>query len=270
MFTGSKAVGLSLVQAAAVHRPGQRHVKRVIAEMGGKNAMIVDADADLDQAVPAIVSSAFGYAGQKCSAAARVIAVAAVHDELLERVVGATAIVPVGHPRELHTVVGPLIDEEAYRRVRQYVSEGEVVYRREDVPTSGWYVGPTVVAARDPRARIVCDEIFGPVLVVMRADDFDHALALANDTDYALTGGVFSRLPSHIGRTAEELRAGNVYVNRGITGARVGRQPFGGYGLSGVGSKAGGPDYLLQFVEPQVITENTVRQGFPGVGSRGA
>jgi RHH-type proline utilization regulon transcriptional repressor/proline dehydrogenase/delta 1-pyrroline-5-carboxylate dehydrogenase len=265
VFTGSGAVGLSLVQAAAVHRPGQRHVKRVIAEMGGKNAIIVDADADLDQAVPAIVSSAFGYAGQKCSAAARVIAVAAVHDELLERVAGATAAVPVGHPREIGTVVGPLIDGDAHRRVRGYVAESEVVYRRDDVPAGGWYVGPAVVVAHDPRARVACEEIFGPVLVVMRADDFEHALALADDTDYALTGGLFSRLPSHIERVAGELRAGNVYVNRGITGARVGRQPFGGYGLSGVGSKAGGPDYLLQFVEPRVVTENTVRQGFAGV-----
>src|SRR5439155_3588101 len=234
------------IASAAIHRPGQRHVKRVVAEMGGKNAIVVDADADLDQAVPAIVSSAFGYAGQKCSAAARVIAVAAVHDELLERLVGAAAIVPVGHPRELCTVVGPLIDEDAYRRVKGYAGGGEVVYRRDDVPAGGWYVGPSVVVTQDPRARVACEEIFGPVLVVLRADDFEHALALANDTDYALTAGVFSRLPSHIRRAAGELRAGNVYVNRGITGARVGRQPFGGYGLSGVGSKAGGPDYLLQ------------------------
>src|SRR5439155_13139511 len=197
VFTGSKAVGLSIIAEAAVHRPGQRHVKRVVAEMGGKNAIVVDSDSDLDQAVPAIVASAFAYAGQKCSAASRVIGVGPVFDVLVERLAGAAAIVPVGHPRELRTVVGPLIDEEAYRRVRRYVSEGEAVYRREDVPASGWYVGPTVVAARDPRARIVCEEIFGPVLVVMRAYDFDHALALANDTDYALTGGGFSRLPSH-------------------------------------------------------------------------
>src|SRR5207248_2218658 len=196
-FTGSRAVGLSLVERAAVHHPGQRLVKRVIAEMGGKNAIVVDADADLDQAVPAIVASAFAYAGQKCSAAARVIAVGPVLEELLERLVGATAIVPVGHARELRTVVGPLIDEDAYRRVREY-----------------------------------------------------QAVA---------------RSPVHIRRAADELRAGNLYVNRAITGARVGRQPFGGYGLSGVGSKAGGPDYLLQFVEPRTVTENTIRQGFAPV-----
>jgi len=265
-FTGSKAVGLSLVERAAVHRPGQRHVKRVVAEMGGKNAIVVDADADLDQAVPAIVTSTFAYAGQKCSAAARVIVVARVFEELLERLAGATAIVPVGSARELRTVVGPLIDEDAHRRVREYQAlartEGSVVYQRDEVPAGGWYVGPTVVVARDPRACIATEEIFGPLLTVLRADDFEHALALANDTDYALTGGLFSRSPVHIRRAAEAFRAGNLYVNRAITGARVGRQPFGGFGLSGVGSKAGGPDYLLQFVEPRVVTENTIRQGF--------
>src|SRR5438034_254429 len=268
-FTGSQAVGLSLLERAAVHRPGQRHVKRVIAEMGGKNAIVVDADADLDQAVPAIVASAFAYAGQKCSAAARVIVVGPVFEELLERLVGATAIVPVGHARELRTVVGLLIDEEAYRRVREYQTlardEGEVVCQRSEVSAGGWYVGPMVVVARDPRARIASEEIFGPLLTVLRADDFEHALALANDTDYALTGGLFSRSPVRIRRAADEFRAGNLYVNRAITGARVGRQPFGGYGLSGVGSKAGGPDYLLQFVEPRTVTENTIRQGFAPV-----
>jgi RHH-type transcriptional regulator, proline utilization regulon repressor / proline dehydrogenase / delta 1-pyrroline-5-carboxylate dehydrogenase len=261
-FTGSQAVGLSLNAAAAVHRAGQRHMKRVVAEMGGKNAIVVDADADLDEAVPAVVASAFGYAGQKCSAAARVIGVAPVFDALLDRLVGATAIVPVGHARELRTVVGPLIDEAAYRRVRAYTRADGVVYRREEVPAGGWYVGPTVIVAADPRAPVAREEIFGPVLAVLRADDFEHALALASDTDYALTGGLFSRTPGHIRRAAAAFRAGNLYVNRGITGARVGRQPFGGYGLSGVGSKAGGPDYLLQFVEPRVVTENTLRQGF--------
>jgi RHH-type proline utilization regulon transcriptional repressor/proline dehydrogenase/delta 1-pyrroline-5-carboxylate dehydrogenase len=265
-FTGSKPVGLSIVERAAAARPGQAHVKRVIAEMGGKNAIVVDSDADLDQAVPGIVTSAFAYAGQKCSAAARVIATAVIFEELVERLVGATAVVPVGHARELGTVVGPLIDEDAWRRVHEYQrvagAEGEVVYRRDRVPEGGWYVGPMVVVTDRRRARIATEEIFGPLLTVMRADDLDHALALANDTAYALTAGIFSRSPKHIGRSIEELRAGNVYVNRAITGARVGRQPFGGYGLSGVGTKAGGPDYLLQFVEPRVVTENTIRQGF--------
>jgi RHH-type proline utilization regulon transcriptional repressor/proline dehydrogenase/delta 1-pyrroline-5-carboxylate dehydrogenase len=265
-FTGSRAVGLSIVERAATHRPGEPQVKRVVAEMGGKNAIVVDSDADLDQAVPAIVASAFGYAGQKCSAASRLIAVAPVFDELVERVVGAAVAVPVGHARELRTVVGPLIDEEAWRRVRGYRelarTEGEVWLARDDVPAEGWYVGPTIAFTTDPEARIATEEIFGPFLTVLRADDFAHALALANRSDYALTAGLFSRSPVHIRRATLELRAGNVYVNRAITGARVGRQPFGGIGLSGVGTKAGGPDYLLQFVEARTVSENTIRRGF--------
>jgi RHH-type proline utilization regulon transcriptional repressor/proline dehydrogenase/delta 1-pyrroline-5-carboxylate dehydrogenase len=238
----------------------------VIAEMGGKNAVIVDSDADLDVAVPAITGSAFGYAGQKCSAASRVIALAPIFDELVERLAGAAAIVPLGHASELRTVVGPLIDEDASRRVQEYQdiarNEGKVVVQRNDVPAGGWYVGPTVVVTERPDARVATEEIFGPLLTCLRADDFDHALALANASEYALTGGLFSRSPARIRRAAREFRAGNLYVNRGITGALVGRQPFGGFGLSGVGSKAGGPDYLLQFVEPRAVTENLLRQGF--------
>jgi RHH-type proline utilization regulon transcriptional repressor/proline dehydrogenase/delta 1-pyrroline-5-carboxylate dehydrogenase len=269
VFTGSKDVGLHIVQAAAVHRPGQRHVKRVVAEMGGKNALVVDADADLDQAVPIALGSAFGYAGQKCSALSRLIVVDAVYDQVVERVAGAARQLRVGHPREMGTDVGPLIDAEAFKRVRSYVelapSEGRVVAVREDVPEGGWFVGPTVVADVEAGSRLATDEIFGPVLSVMRAPTFEAAIALANDTDYALTAGVLSRSPAHIRLAEAELRAGNVYVNRSITGAVVGRHPFGGYGLSGVGSKAGGPDYLLQFLEPRTVSENTLRQGFvPG------
>ena len=268
-FTGSKPVGLGIVEAAAAHRPGQRNVKRVIAEMGGKNAIVVDADADLDQAVPAIVYSAFGYAGQKCSACSRLVVLDAVADELLRRLVGAAAELRIGHPRHMSTQVGPLIDAEAHKRVRSYVElaehEGTVLPAGDDVPDRGFFVGPTIVADVSPRSRLATEEIFGPVLTVLRADTFEHALEIANDTDYALTAGVFSRSPANIRRAAAELRAGNVYVNRSTTGAVVGRQPFGGYGLSGVGSKAGGPDYLLQFVDPRVVTENTLRQGFaPG------
>jgi RHH-type proline utilization regulon transcriptional repressor/proline dehydrogenase/delta 1-pyrroline-5-carboxylate dehydrogenase len=266
VFTGSKAVGLGIVEAAAVHRGGQRHVKRVVAEMGGKNALIVDADADLDQAVPIVVTSAFGYAGQKCSACSRLIVLDEVHDELVERLVGATRLLRVGHPREMSVDLGPLIDAEAHARVRSYVelapTEGEVVLARTDVPDDGFFVGPTIVTDVKPHGRLATEEIFGPVLSVFRAGDFDEALALANDTEFALTAGLVSRSPAHIGYAAGELRAGNVYINRAITGAVVGRQPFGGYGLSGVGSKAGGPDYLLQFLEPRTVSENTLRQGF--------
>jgi RHH-type proline utilization regulon transcriptional repressor/proline dehydrogenase/delta 1-pyrroline-5-carboxylate dehydrogenase len=265
-FTGSKAVGLAINEKAARAGPGQRHVKRVIAEMGGKNAIVVDTDADLDQAVPAIVSSAFGYSGQKCSACSRLIVVGDAHDEVVERVVGAAAALRIGHPSAMGTDVGPLIDAEADVKVRGYVElagrEGRVVLRRDDVPGEGWFVGPTVVTDVDPGARVATEEVFGPLLTVLRARDLNHAICLANDTDYALTAGIFSRSPATIRRASAGLRAGNVYVNRGITGAVVGRQPFGGYGLSGVGSKAGGPDYLLQFLEPRVVTENTLRQGF--------
>jgi RHH-type proline utilization regulon transcriptional repressor/proline dehydrogenase/delta 1-pyrroline-5-carboxylate dehydrogenase len=265
-FTGSKAVGLEIVQRAAQPAPGQRHVKRVVAEMGGKNAIIVDADADLDDAVPAIVQSAFGYAGQKCSAASRVVAHGAIFDALAERLTGATELVPTGPARDPATVIGPLIDEEARDRVREYQAiaqrEGRVLVQRDAAPGSGYYVGPTLVSLDDPHARVASEEIFGPVLALIPASDFDDAIDIANATDYALTAGCFSRTPSHLTRAAAELRAGNVYLNRGITGAVVGRQPFGGYGLSGVGSKAGGPDYLLQFVDPRAISENTVRQGF--------
>jgi RHH-type transcriptional regulator, proline utilization regulon repressor / proline dehydrogenase / delta 1-pyrroline-5-carboxylate dehydrogenase len=265
-FTGSKAVGLEIMQRAAVVHEGQRHVKRVVAEMGGKNAIIVDADADLDDAVPAVVQSAFGYAGQKCSAASRVIVVDDVYDAFVTRLTGAAELLPLGHARDPATVVGPLIDGDAYERVRSYQqlarNEGRVTVDRTDVPAGGWYVGPTVVELTDPRSRIATEEIFGPVLAVLRARDFERAITIANDTEYALTAGCFSRSPSHLERAATELRAGNVYLNRGTTGAVVGRQPFGGFGLSGVGSKAGGPDYLLQFVEPRSVSENTLRQGF--------
>ncbi|MBV8950008.1 MAG: proline dehydrogenase family protein [Actinobacteria bacterium] len=265
-FTGSKAVGLEIIERAARPHPGRRQLTRVIAEMGGKNAAVVDADADLDVAVPAIVASAFGYAGQKCSAVSRVVVDASVFDEFTARLVGAVEVLPVGSAHELRTVVGPLIDEQALERVHAYqqlaAGEGDVVLQGADVPAGGWYAAPTVVVVDKPEAKVFTDEIFGPVLSCIAADDFDHALALANATDYALTAGFFSRSPARIRRAASALRAGNVYVNRATTGALVGRQPFGGFGMSGVGSKAGGPDYLLQFVEPRVVTENTVRQGF--------
>ncbi len=260
-FTGSKDVGLSIVEGAAVTRPGQRHVKRVVAEMGGKNAIVVDATADLDLAVEGIVESAFAYAGQKCSAASRLLADRKIFDELIGKLIDATLHVPVGNPQEPETVVGPLIDEDAFKRVSGYQSiaqdEGNVVLQRNDVPSTGWFVGPTIVVCEDPAARVATEEIFGPFIACLCADDFEHALQVANTTDYALTGGLFSRSADNIRQASQHMRAGNVYINRKITGALVGRQAFGGYGLSGVGSKAGGPDYLLQFCEPRVVTEKT-------------
>ena len=201
-FTGSKAVGLAIIERAAIHRAGQRQVKRVVAEMGGKNPLVIDADADLDQAVPAAVYSAFGYAGQKCSACSRLIVVDGVYDEVVERLVGATRVMRVGHPRDMGTQVGPLIDEDAQKRVRSYVelapSEGSVALARNDVPEEGFFVGPAIVTDIRPGARLATEEIFGPVLAVLRASSFDAAIAMANDTDYALTAGVFSRSPANI------------------------------------------------------------------------
>jgi RHH-type proline utilization regulon transcriptional repressor/proline dehydrogenase/delta 1-pyrroline-5-carboxylate dehydrogenase len=234
--------------------------------MGGKNALIIDGDADPDHAVPGAVTSAFGYAGQKCSAASRLIVVGGVYDEIVARLAAATEELVVGSPRRPETQVGPVIDAEAHERVRGVLSaapgQGRVLATHPFRSDVGYFVPPTVVEVDDPDAPLARDEIFGPVLAVLRADDMDEAIELANRTDYALTAGIFSRSPVAIARAAAELRAGNVYVNRPITGAVVGRQPFGGYGLSGVGSKAGGPDYLLQFLDPRVVTENTLRQGF--------
>jgi RHH-type transcriptional regulator, proline utilization regulon repressor / proline dehydrogenase / delta 1-pyrroline-5-carboxylate dehydrogenase len=270
-FTGSLAVGLEINRLAAVTPPGQRHVKRVVAELGGKNALIVDDDADLDQAVPAAVLSAFGYAGQKCSAASRLIVLDRVHDAVLERAAASASELIVGHAAEPGTQVGPLIDADAHDRVTGWIERapgmGRVVTARTDVPEGGWYVAPTIVEVDDPAAPIATEEIFGPVLSVLQARDLDHAIEIANAVPYALTAGIFSRSPVHLRRAASELRAGNVYLNRHITGAVVGRQPFGGYGLSGVGAKAGGPDHLLQLMDPRVTTENTLRQGFEGIST---
>lgn len=265
-FTGSKAVGLSIIEQAAIHRPGQRQIKRVVAEMGGKNPLIIDADADIDQAVPIAVVSAFSYSGQKCSACSRVIVVGHAHDEFVARLAGSTKRLSIGDPTEMATEIGPLIDEEAYKRVAGWVERagefGDVVVSRADVPDDGFFVGPTIVDRVRTDSPLWREEIFGPLLCVVHADSFDEAIELANDTDYALTAGIVSRSPAHVAVAKRRLRAGNVYVNRTITGAVVGRHPFGGFGLSGVGSKAGGPDYLLWFLEPRATSENTVRQGF--------
>ena len=265
-FTGSKQVGLGIVESAAHTAAGQREVRRVIAEMGGKNAIVIDSDADLDEAVPAAVRSVFGFAGQRCSAASRIITVGAVHDLFVERFVESARALAIGPPSEMGTELGPVIDDDSVKRIRGWQDRagqfGHVVLQREDLPASGYFVGPTIVDDATPGSPLVTEEIFGPVAAVLRARDFEHALELANQTDFALTAGIISRSPSRIERASAELRGGNIYVNRAITGAVVGRQPFGGHGMSGIGSKAGGPDYLLQFVRPRVVTENTLRQGF--------
>jgi RHH-type proline utilization regulon transcriptional repressor/proline dehydrogenase/delta 1-pyrroline-5-carboxylate dehydrogenase len=266
VFTGSRAVGLAINEHAARTAPGQAEVRRVVAEMGGKNAIIIDSDADLDEAVPGALVSAFGFAGQRCSAASRLVVVDAVHDAFLERFVEATRALQIGHPREMATELGPVIEEDALKRIRGWQERadtyGKVVLQRHDLPERGYFVGPTIVDGVDPDSELAQQEIFGPVVAVLRAPDISEAIRIANRTEYGLTAGVFSRSPAHIAQVAAELKGGNIYINRVIVGAVVGRQPFGGHAMSGVGSKAGGPDYLLQFMHPRVVTENTMRQGF--------
>ena len=269
-FTGSRAVGLAIhaEAAAASAAAGSRQVKRVIAEMGGKNAIIVDDDADLDEAVVAVVQSAFGFQGQKCSACSRVIVLDRVHDAFVRRLSAAVKSLRVGPAAEPGTRVGPLVDAEARDRVQSFIEIGRQTAREVaavDVGMlagQGWFVGPHLFADVDPKGPLGQEEIFGPVLAVFRADDFSQAIELANGTPYALTAGVFSRSPSHLRKAAAVLQAGNIYLNRGITGAMVQRQPFGGYRMSGSGNKAGGPEYLQQFLVARTVTENTLRRGF--------
>ncbi|MGE5698494.1 MAG: proline dehydrogenase family protein [Deltaproteobacteria bacterium] len=265
LFTGSRAVGLRIVEMAGRIAPGQKSVKRVVVEMGGKNAIIIDADADLDQAVPAVMASAFGYQGQKCSACSRVIVHADCYDRFLARICEAVRSLTVGPPDDPANLIGPVIDGAAKERIKATIELGRSeckVAAEIRVPGKGFYVSSTILTDLSPDSRILRDEIFGPVLAVIRARDIEDALDIANSSDYALTGGLFSRSPATISRVREAFEVGNLYINRGITGALVGRQPFGGFRMSGVGSKAGGPDYLLQLMEPRVITENTMRRGF--------
>ncbi|MEM6448348.1 MAG: L-glutamate gamma-semialdehyde dehydrogenase, partial [Cyanobacteria bacterium P01_D01_bin.123] len=268
VFTGSQAVGCQIYADAAVLQPGQTHLKRVIAEMGGKNAIIIDTSADLDRAVQGVVQSAFGYSGQKCSACSRAIVLDAIYDVFLNRLVEATRSLHVGSADLPSTQVGPVIDAEARDRIRTFIECGREeakVALAMKAPDTGYFIGPTVFSDVPPDAAIAQQEIFGPVLAVTRARDFDEAIAIANGTSYALTGGIYSRTPAHIDRAKAAFEVGNLYINRTITGAIVQRQPFGGFKLSGVGSKAGGPDYLLQFMEPRTIIENVQRQGFAPV-----
>jgi RHH-type proline utilization regulon transcriptional repressor/proline dehydrogenase/delta 1-pyrroline-5-carboxylate dehydrogenase len=270
-FTGSRNVGLLINRLASEAVAGQDHVKRVLAEMGGKNAVIVDEDADLDEAVHGVTASAFGYQGQKCSACSRVIILEGLYDAFLNRLVEATRSLKIAPAEDPSCSVGPLIDEEARRRVLGYIARGKeearLAYAADDgvLAEEGHYVGPHIFADVSPSATIAQEEIFGPVLAVLKARDLSHALEIANGTPYALTGGLYSRSPQNIARVKREFRVGNLYINRKITGALVDRQPFGGFKLSGIGSKAGGPDYLLQFVVPRTITENTMRRGFAPV-----
>jgi RHH-type proline utilization regulon transcriptional repressor/proline dehydrogenase/delta 1-pyrroline-5-carboxylate dehydrogenase len=237
----------------------------VIAELGGKNCVIVDADADLDEAVPGIVGSAFAYAGQKCSAASRVLVHEAIAERLIERVAGAVGVLVVGQAEQLGTEVPPVIERSAQERIDRYAAlaaaEGRIVARAEPVAQDGWFCAPTVAADLPPDSAVLDEEVFGPLLTIERVRDVEHAMDVVEGLPYALTGGLFARDPATVRYVRDRTPVGNLYVNRGITGAKVGRQPFGGNRLSGNGLKAGGPGYLLAFVEPHAFTENTVRHG---------
>jgi RHH-type proline utilization regulon transcriptional repressor/proline dehydrogenase/delta 1-pyrroline-5-carboxylate dehydrogenase len=270
-FTGSREVGLALIEQAHRRSPEQRRVKRVVCEMGGKNAIIVDEDADLDEAVTHILASAFDYQGQKCSAASRLISVGRVHARLLVRLADALASWPLGPPADPQFRFGPLINQQALDKAQRYLeigrAEGQLVFQGGVPESDGHYFAPAIFNGIQPHHRLAREEIFAPILAVLHAPDFEAALTLANDSDYALTGGVFSRLPQHLDAAQQHFRVGNLYLNRAITGARIGIQPFGGTALSGTGVQAGSEDYLRQFVWSRVVSSNRLRHGYvPGTG----
>jgi len=265
-FTGSMEVGLRIVERAAKVHPGQVNVKKIIAEMGGKNGVIIDDDADLDEAVPHVLYSAFGFQGQKCSACSRVIVLDAVYDRFIERLLAMAKATRVGPSEDPANYMGAVADDKAMKSILEYVEigrrEGQVLYMSPVPQGEGYFVPMTIIGGIRPEHRLAQEEVFGPVLAIMRAKDFDQAIEWANSTRFALTGGIFSRSPEHLAKARREFRVGNLYINRNNTGALVERQPFGGAQMSGVGTKAGGPDYLLHFMDPRVVTENTMRRGF--------
>jgi 1-pyrroline-5-carboxylate dehydrogenase len=259
-FTGSKAVGLRINELAARPRPGQRWIKRVVAEMGGKDGIIVDKDADVDEAVAGVVASAYGYQGQKCSACSRAIVDAAVYDTFVGKLKAKVDSLKVGPADDPQSYMGPVINERAMRSIQEYIEVGQKEGRLvAGGGPAGWeggfFLRPTVIADLAPGSRLAQEEIFGPVLAVIKAKDFDDAIRIANDTEYGLTGGVFSRDPAKIERAKREFFVGNLYLNRKCTGAMVGGHPFGGFNMSGTDSKAGGRDYLLLFLQAQAVSE---------------
>ncbi len=268
-FTGSKTVGLRILSEASRVHPEQAMVKRVIAEMGGKNAIIVDDTADLDEAIAGVITSFSGYAGQKCSACSRAIVHRTVYDQFISRLKDAVMSLEIGDPAEPATRVGPVIDARAQVSIQRFIAEGlneSHLLVQRSVEREGYFVGPTVFIDVEPDHRLAQEEIFGPVLTVIKVENFADALRTANGTSYALTGGVYSRSPVNLAKAREEFDVGNLYINRPITGALVGRQPFGGHRFSGMGAKAGGEDYLAQFMITRIVSENTLRRGFEAAG----
>ena len=258
-FTGSKQVGLHITEQAARPRPGQIWIKRVIAEMGGKDFIIVDDDAHLEAAVNGVVASAFGYQGQKCSACSRAIVHEKVYPAFIERLVHKTREIRVGPTTDPANFMGPVINESAFSKILNYIEigkqEGKLIQGGHPLPGEGFFIPPTIVADVDPKARIAQEEIFGPVLTVIRARDLDDAIRISNDSEYGLTGAIYCRDSRHISRAKEECHVGNLYINRKCTGALVGVHPFGGFNMSGTDSKAGGRDYLLLFTQAKSISE---------------
>jgi 1-pyrroline-5-carboxylate dehydrogenase len=263
-FTGSKAIGLRVMQRAAVRQPGQNWLKRTILEMGGKDATVVDETADLEAAAQGIVAGAFGFQGQKCSACSRAIIVESVYDHVLQRVVALTKELRLGNPVQPETDVGAVIDKRAFDSIAEYIAIGQnegrlvaggEVIDHQLIEDGGFYINPTIFADVAPRARIAQEEIFGPVLSVIKARTFDEALDIANDTEYGLTGALYSRSVERLERARNEFHVGNLYLNRKCTGALVGIHPFGGFNMSGTNSKAGGPDYLYLFSQAKSIAE---------------
>ncbi|SDY15040.1 L-glutamate gamma-semialdehyde dehydrogenase [Thermoactinomyces sp. DSM 45892] len=258
-FTGSRAVGLRINELAAKTVPGQKWIKRVVAEMGGKDAIVVNNDADLDLAVDSIVKAAFSFAGQKCSACSRAIIHQDVYDQVLEGVVAKAKELKVGNTTDLGVDLGPVVDDKAYNKILEYIEigkqEGRLMAGGGKAEGNGYYIEPTVFADVDPQARISQEEIFGPVVAFHKANDFDHALEIANNTDYGLTGAVLTRSRANLEKAREEFHVGNLYFNRKCTGALVGVHPFGGFNMSGTDSKAGGRDYLLLFTQAKMVSE---------------
>jgi len=258
-FTGSKAVGLRIVEQAGKAQPGQIWIKRVIAEMGGKDLIIVDSEADIDSAVAGARASAFGFQGQKCSACSRLILDDSIYDKFMKKFIPTVEAIKVGPVKNYENYMGPVINEPAYNSILEYIkigkSEGNLICGGESDPGDGWFIQPTVIVDIEAHHRIFQEEIFGPVLAVTRARNFDHAIELANDSIYGLTGAVYTKNKKKIEKAKREVFVGNLYINRKCTGALVGIQPFGGFNMSGTDSKAGGPDYLLLFMQAKSIAE---------------
>ncbi|RST77680.1 L-glutamate gamma-semialdehyde dehydrogenase [Siminovitchia acidinfaciens] len=258
-FTGSREVGIRIYKRAAIVNEGQMWLKRVIAEMGGKDTIVVDSKADLELAAQSIVYSAFGFSGQKCSACSRAVIVADVYDRVLERAVELTRELKVGDPADQGNFMGPVNDQSAFDKIMGYIEigkkEGQLMIGGEGDDSKGYFIQSTIIAGVDPKARIMQEEIFGPVVAFAKAHDFNHAIEIANNTEYGLTGAVITNNRMHMEQAREDFHVGNLYFNRGCTGAIVGYQPFGGFNMSGTDSKAGGPDYLLLHMQAKTTSE---------------